>query len=94
MTPPLACSRCKAPVTLGRGEGYLVEIKAVADPSPPVFTGDDLSVDADREISRLVARLHAWSPRQIADQVYRRSFHCLCNACYVEWSNDPFGTRT
>ncbi len=85
------CSRCGRPVGLGRGEGYLVDIRAVADPTPPVFTGDDLSADATREIQRLLVRLRGMSPRRVADQVYRRRLFCLCNACYALWSADPFG---
>lgn len=87
----LPCSRCGRPVGLGRGEGYLVDIRAVADPTPPVFTGDDLAADATREIQRLLDRLRGLSSRRLADQVYGRQLFCLCNACYARWSADPFG---
>ena len=88
----LPCSRCQQGVQLGRGEGYLVDIRAVADPTPPVLTGDDLSADASREIQRLLVRLRGMSERQVANQVFRRRLFCLCNACYARWIEDPFGT--
>lgn len=90
-TPPLLCSRCGATLGLGRGECYLVDVRAVADPSPPVITGDDLSHDAAREIERLLTRLRGLSERELVAQVYRRRLFCLCNGCYARWSADPFG---
>ena len=88
---PLPCSRCGREVGLGRGEGYLVDIRAVADPMPPVFTGDDLTRDASREIQKLLKQLRGMTTRQVSDQVYRRRLFCLCNACYVRWIENPFG---
>lgn len=87
----LLCSRCGRAVATGRGECYLVDIRAVADPSPPVITGDDLSQDAGREISRLLKRLRGMTERQLVGQVYRRSLYCLCNACYSRWIENPVG---
>jgi hypothetical protein len=89
--PPLPCGRCGRLVVLGRGECYLVDIRAVADPTPPVFNGDDLSRDASKEIKRLLARLRGLSEKQLVDQVYRRRLFCLCNACYARWVEDPVG---
>ena len=89
---PLPCSRCGARLTLGRGECYLVDVRAVADPTPPVFTGDDLSKDASREIDRLLKRLRKLSEQQLVNQVYRRKLFCLCTTCYGRWIGDPFGT--
>jgi hypothetical protein len=64
----------------------------VADPTPPVFTGDDLSRDTTREIDRLLKRLRKLSEQQLVNQVYRRKLFCLCSACYGRWIDDPFGT--
>jgi hypothetical protein len=86
---PLACGRCGVSVTLGRGECYLVEIRAVADPSPPVFTGDDFSRDAEAEIAALLRRLHGLTEEQLMGEVYRRKLLCLCNTCYSEWIEAP-----
>ena len=88
----LNCSRCGAPLALGRGECYLVDIRAVADPSPPVFTGDDLSRDAAREIDRLLRQIRRMSEGELVAQVFRRKLFCLCNACYARWIDDPFGS--
>jgi hypothetical protein len=88
---PLLCARCGTGLALGRGECYFVEIRAVADPTPPVITGDDLSQDAGREIGRLVARIQGMSERQLIDQVYRRKLFCLCGPCYGRWIEDPVG---
>jgi hypothetical protein len=89
--PPLQCARCGTLLALGRGECYLVDIRAVADPSPPIFTGDDLSQDAEIEITRLLTRIRALSERQLLNEVYRRKLFCLCNACYARWVEDPAG---
>jgi hypothetical protein len=91
---PLSCSRCGVAVAAGRGEYYLVDIRAVADASPPVFTDDDLLHDAERAIAELLLRLHALTERQLLDEVYRRKLFCLCNACYVRWIEDPVGAGT
>jgi hypothetical protein len=64
----------------------------VADPSPPVFTGDDLSRDAAREIDRLLRRVRAMSEYELIAQVFRRRLFCLCNTCYARWVDDPFGS--
>jgi hypothetical protein len=87
----LTCSRCGRDVELGRGECYLIDIRAVADPSPPVFTGEDLSRDAAREIDRLLKQLRKLTARELAAQVYSRKLFCLCNACHARWIQDPFG---
>lgn len=87
----LVCSRCSASVLLGRGECYLAEVNAVADPTPPIFTEDDLRVDVGREIDRLVARIHGLSEEELRSQVFERRLFCLCTRCYAEWSADPFG---
>ena len=91
LRPPLPCARCRRIVTLGSGEGYLVDIRAVADPTPPIITGDDLSQDATREISRLLMRLRGMSHAQLAVQVYSRKLFCLCTFCYAIWIEDPVG---
>jgi hypothetical protein len=88
---PLTCARCGGPIPVGRGEGYLIDIRAVADPTPPAFSAEDLQADTEREISRLLASLRGQSERQLLDQVYGRRLFCLCNACYARWIDDPFG---
>lgn len=87
----LLCSRCGVTLQRGRDESYLVEIRAVADPSPPVFTEADLERDTELAIAELLARLRKMSERQLIEQVYRRRLYCLCAACHTSWADDPFG---
>jgi hypothetical protein len=86
----LNCSRCGLALERGRGECYFVELRAVADPSPPVFHPEDLEGDTERSIGELLDRLRKLSERQLIDQVYRRRLFCLCAPCYAEWVADPF----
>lgn len=88
---PVACRRCTRTVTPGRGEGYFVEIRTVADPFPPIYTAEELEEDVESAISRLVRQLHGMTDQQLIDAVYQRQVHCLCNACYSAWIVDPFG---
>jgi hypothetical protein len=87
----MPCSRCGSEIELGRGEGHFVEIRAVADPTAPVLSEEDLAVDTERAIAELVARIHGMSEQQLVDQVYRRSLFWLCSDCHGRWMADPFG---
>src|SRR6516164_2863367 len=80
--PRLECRRCGRDLHPGRGDLYVVSILAVADPSPPVFTEDDLAEDVGREILRLVAQMNRLDAQQAQDQVYRRRIFHLCTSCY------------
>jgi hypothetical protein len=85
------CERCGVPVDPGRGDFYLVGIVAVADPSPPAFTEEDLVRDVGKEIDRLLGRLKDVDEQGAMDQVYRRKVIALCAPCYSEWIEDPVG---
>ena len=87
----LPCSRCGVVLQRGRDECYLVEIRAVADPYPPVFTEADLERDTKLAIAELLARLRTMSERQLIEQVYLRRLYCLCAACHARWADNPFG---
>jgi hypothetical protein len=87
--PPSACHRCGHALTPGRGELYVVSVLAVADPYPPVFTEDDLAVDAGAEIRRLIKQLSGLDAEEARDQVYRRLVFTLCTACYESWIENP-----
>jgi hypothetical protein len=89
----LQCARCGIGLSRGRGECYVVEIRAVADPSPPVFTQDDLERDTEHAIDELLARLRSMSEEQLIGQVYSRGLYYLCGPCYTQWVEDPFGGR-
>jgi hypothetical protein len=88
---PLFCARCLKPLTAGRGEFYVVLIDAVADPTPPSFTPEDLQRDVRGEIARLLKKLEDCSQRELMDQVLRRTTIHLCNQCFTSWIEDPAG---
>jgi hypothetical protein len=88
---PLLCSRCGANLTPGDGSFYWVRIEAMADPTPPSFTEEDLHRDTGKEIQQLMDRLGDLSAQEALDQVYRRLFLYLCGPCYRQWIEDPAG---
>jgi hypothetical protein len=88
---PLRCRRCQTELTPGRGDFYVVHVEAVADPSPPVFTDEDLARDPRAEIERLVEALAGLSAQEAMDQVFRRMTFLLCGPCYRRWIDDPVG---
>jgi hypothetical protein len=87
----LLCRRCGAGLTPGRGDFYVVTIEAVADPTPPTVTAEDLAADHRAQIERLLARLADLTEEQALAQVYRRLTLCLCGPCYRRWIEDPTG---
>jgi hypothetical protein len=86
---PLLCARCGAKLTPGRDNFYAVRIEAIADPTPPSFSDEDLLRDPRAEIERLLAQMRDLSERELMDQVYRRLVVNLCGPCYREWIEDP-----
>jgi hypothetical protein len=88
---PLRCRRCRTELTPGRGDFYVVHVEAVADPSPPVFTDEDLARDPRAEIERLVEALADLSAQEAMDQVFRRLAFLLCASCYRQWIDNPVG---
>jgi hypothetical protein len=88
---PLLCARCSAELTPGKGDFYIVRIEAVADPTPPSFSEDDLKRDHRAEIERLVSQMRDLSEQEAMYQVYRRLVLCLCGPCYRDWIENPVG---
>ena len=88
---PLLCTRCLKTLEPGCGEFYVVAIEAIADPTPPSFSGDDLPGDYRADWREIVAALKDVSPQEALDQVYRRVVIHLCNACYRDWIENPAG---
>jgi len=86
---PSLCARCGVQLTPGTGDFYVVQIEAIADPSPPRFSEEDLKHDHRAEIERLIAQMRDLSERELVDQVYRRLFLNLCGPCYRQWIEDP-----
>ncbi len=92
MVSGLSCSRCAKALKGGRGQFYVVRIDAVADPTPPEITSEDLEKDAAREIARLTRELADKTEEELSDQVFKRKFICLCTPCYRSWIQDPAGS--
>jgi hypothetical protein len=86
---PLFCDRCTVELHPGRGDFFVIKIEAVADPTPPEFTEEDLKRDHKDEIRRLLAQTEEMSEREAMDQVHRRLTVFLCNSCYGHWIEDP-----
>jgi len=86
---PLFCHRCAVELEPGRGDFYLIRIEAVADPTPPTITKEDLERDHAAEIDRLFKATAELSDQEAMDQVYRRLTIHLCGACYSRWIEDP-----
>jgi hypothetical protein len=85
----LLCARCGAELTPGKGDFYVVRIEALADPSPPQFSEEDLQHDHRAEIERLIEQMRNLSEQELTDQVYRRLVLYLCGPCYHRWIEDP-----
>ena len=90
-TTPIFCARCAAELHPGRGDFYRVNIDAVADPSPPEITAEDLERDHRKEIEKLLAQLADVSQQEALDQVARRLTLFLCGPCYRVWIENPTG---
>jgi hypothetical protein len=70
---------------------FQVTIEAVADPSPPTVTDEDMAGDLREEIERVIAQLEGLSEREAMDQVHRRLTLHLCGPCYRHWIENPTG---
>jgi hypothetical protein len=88
---PIFCARCAKELHAGRGEFYVVNIDAKADPTPPILDDVDMDRDFESEINAVVAELHKLSAREAMDQVHRRLAIHLCITCFREWIENPAG---
>jgi hypothetical protein len=88
---PVFCARCAAELLPGRGDFYQVTIEAVADPTPPAVTAEEMQGDLRGQIEELLARLAQTSAQEAMDQVHRRLTLHLCRPCYVVWIENPAG---
>jgi hypothetical protein len=86
---PIYCARCRAELKPGAGNFYVVRIEALADPTPPVFSEEDLQRDPRAEIERLIEQMRGLSEQELVDQVFRRLFLYLCGPCYRQWIENP-----
>jgi hypothetical protein len=88
---PLCCDRCGTDLKPGEGNFYVVHIEALAEPTPPNFSAEDLLRDPRREIERLLKQLRGLSAQEAMDQVYRQLIIYLCGPCYRQWIEHPTG---
>jgi hypothetical protein len=89
--PTLFCARCARELQPGAGNFYRVTIEAVADPTPPAITAEDLTADLRNRIEQLIRQMESLSAQQAMDQVYRRLTQYLCGPCYRTWIENPTG---
>ena len=87
----LLCHRCGAELTPGKGDFYVVRIEAVADPSPPIISDEDLAGDLDKRITETLEQMRGLSGQELMDQIYRQLTVYLCGACYRVWIENPTG---
>lgn len=87
---PILCARCLRLLRPGRGEFYVVQIEAVADPSPPNLDAYE-EQDIRRSYEELVRQLKDVSEQEAKDQVFRRLKIILCNDCFPTWFGNPAG---
>ena len=88
---PLFCHRCGEELTSGEGNFYVVRIEALADPTPPNISSDDLARDVCEEIDKIIEQVRHIPQSELMDQVYRRLTIHLCGRCYTAWIENPAG---
>ncbi len=86
---PLLCARCCTELTPGKGDFYVVRIEALADPTPPTFSEEDMQHDSRAEIERLIEQMRDLSEQDLLAQIYRRLVIYLCGRCYRQWIENP-----
>jgi len=88
---PLFCDRCTTQLMPGAGNFYRVLIEAVADPTPPVISTEDMEADLGDQIKEVLKSLQGLSAQEAMGQIHRRLTIYLCMPCYREWIEHPTG---
>ena len=88
---PTFCHRCGAILVAGKGDFYVVNIEAYADPTGPQISAQDLEIDTSAEIRKLIEQTSDMSPTDMMETVYRRLTIHLCGRCYKPWIENPAG---
>jgi hypothetical protein len=87
---PLCCARCAVALQPGRGNFFRVTIEAVADPTTPSFSAEDLAADVRQQIERLLATagpVRAGSAGAGLSAPHLPPLH----PCYRTWIDNPTG---
>ena len=79
-------------LTPGDGNFYVVNIEAVADPTPPDFVEERSPHQIRAEIESLLVRMEGISEQEALDQVHRRVIIHLCAPCFGAWIENPAGS--
>jgi hypothetical protein len=87
---PLRCARCAVELRPGKGNFFRIAVEAVADPTPPEITAEELAQDVRPQIEALLARMNEWTEEELMEQVYRRLTFSLCDTCYRQWIQHPW----
>ena len=78
---PLLCARCSSELTPGTGDFYVVRIEALADPTPPAFSEEDMEHDPRAEIERLIQQMRICRSRSCSIRfIDGSSFICAARA--------------
>jgi len=88
---PIFCARCARELHPGAGNFYVVTIEAVADPTPPNVSAEELAADLRKRIEELIQQMKDLSAQEAMEQIYRRLVLHLCGTCYRQWIENPTG---
>ena len=88
---PIFCARCARELQPGAGNFYVVTIEAVADPTPPNVSAEELAADLRKRIEELIQQMKDLSAQEAMEQIYRRLVLHLCGTCYRQWIENPTG---
>jgi hypothetical protein len=85
------CDRCGAELRPGSGNFYVIRIEAVADPTAPQISAEQLAGDLREQIEQTIALMQDLSSKEAMDQVYRRLTLYLCVPCCRRRLENPTG---
>jgi len=83
------CACCGTELRPGSGNYYQVTIEAIADPTPPLVSAEELASNLRQQIERLLAQLQDVSEQEAMAQVYMRRQLFLCASCCRRWIDHP-----
>lgn len=87
----LLCHRCGAILTPGRGDFYVINVEAYADPSPPLLSEQEMPQHPGVKLAELAMQMEGYSEAELMDFVYRKFTFYLCHRCYRQWIEHPAG---
>lgn len=87
----LICARCLRLLWVGRGEFFVVQINAVADPSAPDLNAyEEQDTNSIRQAyEEVIGQLGEASELEANEQVARQLQIHLCNECFPDWFENP-----